>query len=66
MTAIEWMHSHGDAIDHTIASQWLILPETQDGDRARGELIEKWHMRFARARIEADLLTAQAFIGRGV
>jgi hypothetical protein len=64
MSPIEWMTRHGDATDHVIASQWLLLPETQEGDRARGELIEMWHMRFARARIEADLLNAKEIIGK--
>jgi hypothetical protein len=66
MTAIGWMMQHGDATDHAIASQWLLLPETKDGDRARYELVEMWHMRFARARIEADCMTAKEIIGRKV
>jgi hypothetical protein len=66
MSPIEWMIKNGDPTDHAIASQWMLLPETQDGDRARAELIEMWHMRFARARIEADLVTAKEIIGRKV
>jgi hypothetical protein len=66
VTAIEWMNLHGDATDHAIASQWMLLPETTDGDRARWDLIQSQHMRFARARIEADLLTAQAIVGRAI
>jgi hypothetical protein len=66
MTAIEWMTRHGDETDHVIASQWMLLPETKDGYRARGELVEMWHMRFARARIEADLITAKESIWRKV
>jgi hypothetical protein len=66
MTAIEWMTRHGDATDHMIASLWILLPETQEGDRSRAELIEMWHMRFARARIEADLVNAKEIIGRKV
>jgi hypothetical protein len=66
MTAIESMIKNGDPTDHAIASQWMLLPETQEGDRARGELIEMYHMRFARARIEADLVNAKEIIGRKV
>jgi hypothetical protein len=64
MSPIEWMTRHGDATDHVIASQWMLLPETQEGDRARCELIEMWHMRFARARIEADCMNAKEIIGK--
>ena len=64
MTAIEWMNLHGDATDHAIASQWMILPETTDGDRARWDLIQSQHMRFARARIEADKETAVELLNR--
>ena len=64
MTAIEWMASRGDATDHAIASQWMILPETTDGDRARWDLIQSQHMRFALARIEADRETAMELLNR--
>ena len=64
MTPIEWMNRHGDATDHAIASQWLLLPETTDGDRARWDLIQSQHMRFAHARIEADRETAVELLNR--
>jgi hypothetical protein len=63
MNAIDWMMTHGDPMDHVIASQWHCIPETQDGDKARGELVQAWPSRFARARIEADKNTALQMIG---
>jgi hypothetical protein len=50
-------------MDHAIASQWHCIPETQDGDLARGELVQAWPSRFARARIESDKHTALQMIG---
>jgi hypothetical protein len=44
----------------------MILPETTVGDMARWDLIQRYHMRFAYARIEADLLTAQAIAGTAI
>jgi hypothetical protein len=66
MTAIEWMMKHGDETDHVIASQWLLLPDSPAGSLERRALVEMWHMRFSRARIEADLVTAKEIIGRKV
>lgn len=56
MSAIEWMFRHGDAMDHAIAVQWRMLPETTEGDIKRKNLFESWSVRFLNADVQARLM----------
>ncbi len=56
MLAIEWMMTHGDAMDHAIAVQWKTIPETTEGDIMRKNLFESWSVRFLRADVQARLM----------
>ena len=63
MTAVEWMASRGDALDHCIAMQILILPDTEAGKMARDVVVRSWSARFAHACAEAGMETMKKELG---
>lgn len=63
MTAIDWMLTRGDCLDHVLAVQWNLIPDGNEGGHARMDLVREFSGRFARARIAADGITAIELTG---
>lgn len=59
MTAIDWMLTHGDATDHSLAVQWNLLPDGPQGAQARAKLVTTFFFRICRADNEARMMSGQ-------